>query len=829
MSAVFGYTTAHAVDYTRFVNPLIGSEGAIPGPWAEQQLMMPATDGGGDIFVGASLPFGMVKLGIDSYEEPVNQSALNGGWTPQGYITGISLLHASGTGGGPKYGFPSQMPLTKIHGHVNLLDNRTYWQQRTGEDMARVGYFRTRTASGITIELSASRHAGLHHYQFPAGSGAHVLVDFSHYLPHPTRSWDSQFYTGGEIDVEPNATVYTGYTSIAGGWNMGAPVTVHVCAEFDRRPSTGRAFTGRNTFPVSRHFRSVDSGGTTPMPTYSDTGGRQRATSGPMNDRVGAIFSWGNNVTDVQSRVGISFISVDKACAYKDAELPRWSMQEAAQAARDEWNRDVFSKVQVDTNPAANQTRLALLYSSLYFMHLMPSERRGENPLWESDHDDQPSWDDFYTLWDLFRNQVSLWHLIQPSYYESMIRSLIDIFKHEGYLPDGRSGNYNGLVQGGSNADNVLADAYVKKLRGAINWTEGYAAVKKDANVVPFFDENPVDPQGSLKEGRSALHDWIALGYVSADGNSRAVSKSVEYSLNDFAVSQIAAGEAPGDRDLYFQRSAGWQRSWDTRATSRNFTGFVMPRYANGSFDEQYNVTNCGQCNWSDQSYEATAFEYSFVIPHDVERMMDLMGGTQAFEQRLDYVFEPKTSGVDLGVNGLGITTIHNVANEPDFHTPYLYHYLNKQWKSVERSRQLANDFYSNASYGIPGNSDAGALNCWLVWQMVGLYPVVTTPVYLLGSPWFRDINITVNHDRTLRIRAEGLDDGDGKQGYYVQGIHINGQPWPKNWLEHEDANQIMMNGGEILFSLGSEKRPWETGHVPPSPGHQVVDMAPEK
>jgi predicted alpha-1,2-mannosidase len=682
---------------------------------------------------------------------------------------------------------------------------------KVGDDVAKVGYFRTHLKSGVTAELSASRHAGLHRYTYPSSSEKHVLVDLSHYLPHPTRSWDSQFYTGGEIEIQSNSNTYTGYASIAGGWCIGAPVTVFVCGEFDTPPNEAKAFKGRNTFPTSRHFRTFGNS-TIPHPTYTGASAR----SGPMNDRVGAIFTW-TNTTEIRSRVGISFISVEKACAYKNSELGSWSIEETAQAARDEWNRDVFSKIRVDTSEAANKTRLALLYSSLYFMHLIPSERVGENPLWESD---EPSWDDFYTMWDLFRNQVSLWHLIQPSYYESMIRSLIDIFRHEGYIPDARSGNYNGLVQGGSNVDNVLADAYVKGLRGSINWTEGYAAVKKNAEVLPFFDENPVDPQGSLKEGRSALDDWIPLGYVSADRNSRAVSKTVEYSLNDFAVSQIAAGEAPGDRDNYLQRSAGWQLSWDTRATSRNFTGFVMPRYANGTFHETYNITNCGDCNWSDESYEGTAFEYSFVIPHDVERMIDLMGGTDHFEQRLDYIFQPNTSGVDLGVNGLGITTINN-----DFGTPYLYNYLNKQWKSVERSRQLANDFYFNASYGIPGNSDAGALNCWLVWQMLGLYPIVTTPVYLLESPWFSDINITVNHNQTLRIRTEGLDEGDGKQGFYVQGVRINDQEWNKNWFEHEDADGIMSRGGEILFKLGSEKKIWESGDVPPSPGHQVIDV----
>jgi putative alpha-1,2-mannosidase len=202
--------------------------------------------------------------------------------------------------------------------------------------------------------------------------------------------------------------------------------------------------------------------------------------------------------------------------------------------------------------------------------------------------------------------------------------------------------------------------------------------------------------------------------------------------------------------------------------------------------------------------------------------MITLMGGPSHFESRLDYIFRPNTSGVDLGVNGLGITTINNVANEPDFGTPYLYNYLNKQYKSVERSRQLANDFYFNTSNGIPGNSDAGALNSWLLWQMLGLYPIVTTPVYLLESPWFEDINITVNHDRTLRIRTEG---GEGEEGYYVQGVSINGEEWDRNWFEHGDAGGIMTEGGEIVFRLGNEKKVWETRDVPPSPGHQVVDV----
>ncbi|KAF2843067.1 glycoside hydrolase family 92 protein [Patellaria atrata CBS 101060] len=791
-------------DFTQYVNPFLGSEGVIPGQ----------AFGGGDIFVGAALPFGVVKLGIDTYEFPTNISTLNGGYTPKGKVTGISMLHESGTGGAPKYGFPAQMPLTTIEAPVNLLDNETYWQGRVGYDVASVGYFKTNLESGITVELSASRHAGILEYTFPEGE-KHILVDTSHYLPYPNRAYDSQFYTGGELEILQNGSLYTGYSSIANGWNLGTPVIIYFCGEFDSVPNDAEAFTGRNTFPVGRHFRSFNNG-TVPNPIFEGT----TARSGPLSNRVGAVFSWNNSSSvKIRSRIGVSFISTEHACAFKNDEIPSWEISPVVQAARDEWNRDVFSKIQVPVDESANRTRLAMLYSSLYFSHLIPSKRDGENPLWQSD---EPSWDDFFTMWDLFRNQVALWLLIQPAYYEEMIRSLIDIWRHEGYLPDGRSGNYNGLVQGGSNADNVLADAYVKGLRGAINWTDGYLAVKKDAEVLPYFDFNPVAPLGSLKEGRGALDDWIPLGYVSADRNHLCVSKSVEYALNDFSVSQIAAGEMPGDQDIYMKRSAGWQLIWNHDAVVRNFKGSLAPRFSNGTFDETYDLTQCGDCNWADYSYEATPFEYSFVVPHDMENLIQFMGGVSHFEDRLDYIFQPNTSNAELGANGLGITSIMNIGNEPDFATPYLYNYINKQYKSVQRSRSLGYQYFSNTTNGIPGNSDAGALNTWLVWQMLGLYPIVTTPVYLLQSPWFPDINLTVNHNHTLRIRASGLDDSDGRQGYYVQSVEINGQPWTKNWFQHSDLD-IMTRGGEIAFELGPEMTMWETGEVPPSPGHVVL------
>ncbi|KAH8424013.1 uncharacterized protein LDX57_001768 [Aspergillus melleus] len=602
----FVASSASQVDYSHYVNVFMGSEGPFPGQ----------SYGGGDIFIGGARPFGVTKVGIDTTAANWSTAVLNGGWTPDGNVTAITMMHESGTGGAPKYGIIPQMPLTNVASPVNILDNTTYSQPRIGNDTGSVGYFRTQLQNGVGVELSASRHAAIVQYNFPKGE-KHVLVDLSHYLPGSPQDPNSQFYTGGEIQLEENGRKYSGHGTYGGGWNNGAPFTVYFYGEFSKTPHEARQFTGKNT----------DSGNDdTSYPTWVDQS--DKATSGPMNDRVGALFSWeDDNASQISYRIGISFMSIEKARSYVADEIPSWKLKDTITSAVQEWNEDVFSKIQVPLDETANVTHVRLLYSSLYFIHLMPSDRTGENPLWVSD---EPYWDDFYTLF-------SFYHILQPVYYESMIRGLIDIWRHEEFLPDGRSGNWNGLVQGGSDADNMLADAYVKGLRGAINWTDGYAAMKTDAEVVPENTFDATDTSASTKEGRGALKDWLELGYVSQDRSTRCISRTAEYSLNDFALSQVAAGEAPSDQAKYLRRSAGWQKIWNSDVESLGFTGFLAPRFSNGTFNNSgYDPRLCYECGWHSYTYEGVPWEYSFVAPHDMESLIDRMGGPDTFESRLD-------------------------------------------------------------------------------------------------------------------------------------------------------------------------------------------------
>ena len=456
-----------------------------------------------------------------------------------------------------------------------------------------------------------------------------------------------------------------------------------------------------------------------------------------------------------------------------------------------------------------------MFYSALYRTHLLPSNRTGEQPNWTPTGE---YYDDFYTIWDTFRCLNSLYNLINSDLAVGLVTTLIDVYKNEGFMPDGRSSNYNGRVQGGSNADNVLADAYVKGIgSGVINWTEGYAAMLKDAEVTPYNNFDPEDFTQSTKEGRGALPDWLKYGYVTPD-YGRSISKTVEYSLNDFAVSQVAKGEAPQDVSKYLNRSAGWQRIWKQNVTSLGYSGFLAPLYGNGSI-QPYDPLSCGGCEWSSITYEGLPWEYSWTIPFDMQTLIGFMGGPNATESRLDTMFVPglRTSGVGSGGNNGQGTTLFNPGNEPSFATPFLYNYLQgRQYKSVLHSREIVNTYYTTAPGGLPGNSDAGAIDSWLLWNLMGIYPVVTQPVYLLLSPWFDDITMNLGGGKTLHITTEGLSD----TSYYVQSVTVNDQPWNQSWVSHSD---ITGGNSTIHFVLGDQPQSWDVGALPPSPGHATL------
>ncbi|KAI1346863.1 glycoside hydrolase family 92 protein [Xylaria sp. FL0043] len=735
---------------------------------------------GGNTFPGVSLPLGMVKLGPDLYTGSDSYS----GFQSTGNFIGFSMLHESGTGGAPKYGVVSQMPVpgTIQNPLVDLSINRSK------ADETRLGYYKSTLFNGITVEMGATGRAGMYMYEFPDNSGAsNVVVDISHVLSSYRGQGLGQNYLGGNITVATTnggSIRYEGSGSYDNGWNRAPKWTVYFCGYFDQA-ATFKTFLGK------------DATGTT-LADYGSSAS-QNSTS-----RLGAVFTF--NSTNVTSRVGVSFISSEQACSNVDNEIPTGTTLDSLEAnVKTAWTDGVLSKI--TTTDTSNTTNLQLLYSSLYHLLQLPTNKTGENPLWSST---EPYYDDIFTFWDTHRSHTPLLHILQPTAYEELIRSLIDIWRFEGFMPDARSSFFNGATQGGSNADNVLADAYVKGVRGAVDWADGFAAMLTDAETVPPNNNDPRDTSSSTKEGRGALPDWIELGYITTK-YGRSVSRAIEYALNDFALYQVAKGQNNQTAATkYLSRSRNWRNQWNANLTALNFTGFLGPRSTSGAFLSQ-DPLSCGGCYWGDAYYEALPMEYSFNAHHDMATLISYSGGPDAFVARLEAMFTP---GLSSGNAQFGYT-LFNPGNEPSFATPYLFNFVGRQDLSVKYSRAAARSYYAPTEGGLPGNSDAGAMESWVLWNMIGLYPLTGQTTFLVASPWFKDLSIDLGAGKKLVITAENV----GEDSYYVQSLKVNGKDWDKAWVEWDD---VFADGGTMDFVLGPEPADWATGEAPPSPASET-------
>lgn len=553
---------------------------------------------------------------------------------------------------------------------------------------------------------------------------------------------------------------------------------------FNVTPTVANAYTGASGTPSVTESNGI-------------------ATSDTSSTYVGGLFTFNTKV--VSSRVGISFISNEKACQNLQNEIPAETIfSTVVQGTKNVWNSQVLSTIKTTTT---NTTNLKLLYTSLYFMNLLPTNKTGENPGWSSA---EPYYDDIFTFWDTFRCSTSLFHALLPNVYEEFLRSLIDIWRFDGYLPDGRSSNYNGRTQGGSNADNVLADAYVKGVRGKINWNDGYSAMVNDAEVTPpNTNPDPMAPDSSTKEGRGALPDWLKFGFITGK-YSRAASRAVEYAYNDFSLYQVAKGLGKTiDADKYLNRSRNWRNHWNPDQTALEHKGFVVPRNET-DFLPTDPLNDSGY--WADPYYQATSWGYSWADVHDMHKLVDWMGGADKFLARLDATF---TVGANpANPNGV----LFDATNEPTFNLPYLYNYVNRQDRSVLQSRWVAKKYYRSGPTGLPGNSDAGAMQTWLLWNMIGLYPITGQTTFLIHSPWYASMTLNLGNGKKLVITSTG-GDGNGDRDFYVQSLKVNGKVWTKNWLTWND---VFAKGGTMEYVLGAAPVQWATGALPPSPATEV-------
>ncbi|MGE4586148.1 MAG: GH92 family glycosyl hydrolase [Mangrovibacterium sp.] len=732
---------------TRFlyVDPIIGSGGL------------------GRVFIGPSYPFGMVKPGPDC------TARSNSGWLPDpAPVTGFSQTHVSGTGGGPKYGNIQIMPFS---GSLNKQDQSS---QRENEKIELGYYGVTLKKSGIKVEITTAERTSFYRFIYPEDATKAIKIDPGFFLgeQEEPKAREAQQFVGSEIEVVSDYEI-RGYSRIRGGWNNGGAYTVYFYAIFDQ-PTTnvvtwkdGQLFAGESS--------QFDSG-----------------------EKTGALLAFNSDSArdTINVKIGISFLSSLKAKNNANHEIPHWNFNIVLNNLQQQWEK-LLSCIDLAADTPDDYKKM--FYTGLYHTMLMPVDRTGENPLWKSV---RPYYDDFYTLWDTYRSSNPLITLISPDREIDIVNAMLDIYQYEGYLPDGRSGNANGRTQGGSNAEVLIADAFVKNLQG-VDYNLALQAMLKDATIPPGGNEE--------QEGRGGLVEYKQLGYIPY-GIPRAGNRTVDYSYNDYNIAVVAKGL--GGKDLcitYLEQSDNWKNLWRADYENNGATGFIMPKSTDGKWLDEvvfghskiqkptFTYTPLTREApwyvkwWSVFFYEGTSWEYSFSIPHDIPALINLCGGEKLFRERLDIFFNKK---------------FYNVANEPSFLTPCLYHWIGRPDLSGERIQKIIASHFNASRKGIPGNDDSGAMSSWLAFHMMGLYPNAGQDYYLLHSPIIRETTLHFGKGKDFRIVAENMND----KNRYIKSAWLNGRPYDKAWIRHKD----IISGGELIFEMDSEPSQWGTKILPP-------------
>jgi predicted alpha-1,2-mannosidase len=718
-------TVLHA-QYARFVDPFLGSAG------------------GGNVFPGATLPFGMLKAGPDT-----GNNTANSGWTPDQPINGFSQTHVSGTGGGAKYGNILIQPTT---GEVLLADHGS---ARSNERATPGFYGVTLTRYNIGVEIASARRSAIYRFTYPAAAQANLLIDAGHCLISGAKYGEGQAISSSSVDVL-SSTEIAGSTSVTGGWNKQPnSYTVFFYILTDTPTKISGAWRDGVLHPESR-------------------------SEAPIKDsKTGVWLSFHTHARQViRVKIGISFLSLAKARQNAISEIPGFDFDHVRATAERTWD-EALQPVSIEGASADERQQF---YTAMYHTMLMPTDRTGENPLFDSQ---EPTYDDFYAMWDTFRSSSPLLTLVAETRESEIVRSLVDLYRHEGWLPDARSGNYNGRVQGGSDADMAIADGYLKHLPG-VDWETAYKAVVNDA------EQTPGDP---FKEGRGDLDDWRDRGYLTIEGTDRPASKHMEYAANDYAVALIAKGLGnDADYRKYSQRAANWRNLWDPDAADQGFQGFIWSRHRDGSWKTKFDPLLSG--TWgSDNFYEGNSWTYSTFVPQDVAGLIDASGGSPRFVERMDAFFR--------------LPGRYDVSNEPGFLTPYLYIWAGRPDRTQSQIRAILAKSYHSGRKGLPGNDDSGAMSSWYVFGKMGIYPNAAQDVYLIGSPAYRRTTIQLAHGRTFTIETEG----NGPDTPYIASATWNGQTYSRAWFTHEQ----LMQGGTLRLVMSATPTRWGSSEPPPS------------
>ncbi len=645
------------------------------------------------------------------------------------------------------YGQFAVMPVTGEA--VFSQDERASWFSHKAED-ARPYYYGVYLADyDVYVELTPTERAAAFRITYPEDESPYLIVD--------------AFDNGSYVKVIPEENRIIGYTT---------------------KNSGGVPSNFRNWFVIESdapfdYVRTVRDGVD------------QSALMESESAHSGAIVGFRlDEDRSVNLKVASSFISVDQALVNME-ELGDGDFDRLKAEGRARWN-EVLGRIKVEDD---NIDNIRTFYSCLYRSVLFPrtlTETTSEGELVHySPHTGEICPGYFFTdtgFWDTFRCLFPLLNLVYPEMNEKMQEGLVNAYKESGFLPEWASPGHRGCMVG-NNSASVVADAYVKGIRGYDIETL-WEAVKHGADAV-----HPNVPS----TGRLGWEWYNRLGYVPCDvGINESAARTLEYAYDDWCIYTLgkALGKPEEEIGVYKERAMNYRNLY------RNDESLMSGRKADGAFSD-----NFSPLKWGGDFTEGNALHYTWSVFHDPAGLIALMGGDDAFNANLDKVFDipPHFDDSYYGftiheIREMQIMNMGNYAhgNQPIQHMLYLYNWSGQPWKTQQRIREVMDKFYTCHPDGYCGDEDNGQTSAWYVFSALGFYPVCpATDQYILGTPLFKKAEVSMSDGKTLLINAPD----NGRENFYVSGMKVNGRKYTRTYLEHN----LLRKGTVIDFTMSDE------------------------
>lgn len=692
----------------------------------------------GHTFMGANVPFGFVQLGPTNIHQ--DWYRCSGYYFPDSTIIGFSHTHLSGTGNG-ELGDISLMPVT---GDVRIARGQlpdpatgiySFFRHETEKSLA--GYYAVHLDRfNVDVELTATKRVGFHKYTFIDNKDSRIVIDLE------SGIHDSP--VEGYI-VQENDSVISGYR-YSSGW--ASDQQVYFTAIFSK-PITKFIVSEGDDFKDSCELKGV---------------------------RVyGQAWFDIKKGEDVLVKVALSPVSIENAKLNMKAELPKWNFQATVKSAYRAWNEEL-SKIIIST---PNEKVKQIFYTALYHTMIAPSECNDINFDYRGSDKQiyrRASFKNYtyFSLWDTYRAAHPLMTIIHPEKMKDMINTLLAVYREQGNLPLFPLMSCEVWSMVGNPGISVVADALLKNFEG-FDKEEAYTAMKNSA---------------LLNDRGQDLYKQY--GYIPFDLNNTpyaALSKSMEYAIADWSVAQVALklGKKE-DYELFMKRSKSYVHYFDSE------TGFMRPLDSKGKFLTPFNPFKGVGSYYT----EGNAWQYSFLVPHDVRGLVRLFGGEKKFAEKLDSLFVAESKSMEISPDMTGVVGQYVHGNEPCHHVIYMYPYIGQTWKTAEKAREILSTMYDDTPEGLYGNDDCGQMSAWYILSALGIYQVEPAGgKYIFGSPIVDKAVINVGEGKTFTIKTKN----NSSKNKYIKSVRLNGKLYNKYYIDFNDIKK----GGTIEFIMSDK------------------------